>query len=347
MLPPSRLKQASAALLPVVAALALLAVMAEIVTRFVNRSGAIYDVEMYRYSRTLKEDAPAEARAMHHWHRANAEAVLQGVSIRTNALRMRDKPREATKAPGVTRVLVVGDSITLGWGVPQDRTYSAVLDSRLSERGVGAYEVMNAGVGNYTLSRMVGYYDFALRKLNADTVVLAFYLTNASREQESSMSRVLDTPLQFPVFLWSRGLRAYARFSKAASFKDFYLNLYRDGEPEYETFKGQLRDFVTSLRTEKRNVLLVNVPDVRYASQGPYPFQPISDRVLAIGRDAGAQTVDLLASVRDLPPSVAVNSEEDRHPAAVAHERFADDILQSLRASGFVSLRPVPTEKQP
>lgn len=341
----SRLRQAASAALPVLSALMILAVLAESGTRFLNRSGEIYDIEMYRYSRLLKEDAPSEAKAMHHWHRKNAEALLQGVSIRTNELRMRDRPRTEKPAPGTRRVLVLGDSITLGWGVPQDRTYSAVLETRLADLGAAHYEVLNAGVGNYTLSRMIGYYDFALRRLEPETVVLAFYLTNASREQESSLGRILDTPLHFPVFLWSRGLRVYSRFSKAASFRDYYLDLYQDGGSEYEAFKGQLRDFIGRLHAEKRNLLLVNVPDVRYASETPYPFQAVSDRVLAIGRDAGAATLDLTSSVADLPARVAVNSVEDRHPAAVAHERFADAILAALRAAGFVNARPDSLER--
>lgn len=339
------LSKAASAVAPVLSALAVLAVLAEAGTRFLNRNGEIYDVEMYRYSRLLKEAAPPEAPAMHHWHRRSAEAFLQGVSIRTNELRMRDKPRREKADAGTRRILVLGDSITLGWGVAQEKTYSAVLEARLAERGAGRYEVLNAGVGNYTLSRMIGYYDFALRRLEPETLILAFYLTNASREQESSLARLLDTPLQFPVFLWSRGLRVYSRFSKVASFRDYYLDLYRDGGPEYESFKRELRDFVARLRAEKKNVLLLNLPDVRYASDRPYPFQAVTDRVLGIGRDAGAAILDLTASVSDLPPRLAVNSAEDRHPAAIAHERFAEAILQALHGAGFVSLQADSPER--
>lgn len=341
----SRLRQAASAVVPVLAALVLLSGVAELMTRYINRSGGIYDIEMYRYSRLLKEDAPAEAPAMHHWHRPHKSAVLQGVSIETNGLRMRDKERSEAPPPGAHRLLVIGDSITLGWGVPRDRTYSAVLDARLAQRGEGSYEVLNAGVGNYTLSRMVGYYDFALRPLNPETVVLAFYLTNASREQESSIGRLLDTPLQFPVFLWSRSVRAYSRIFKAASFREYYLNLYQDGGAEYEPFKAQLRDFVQRLRASGKNVLVINVPDVRYASEKPYPFQAISDRVLKVARDGGAEVLDLTPSVSDLQPQVAVNSQEDRHPAAIAHERFADAILAALNTAHFVTLRPDSMDK--
>jgi hypothetical protein len=327
---------------PVAAALFVLAVLAEGATRFLNRGQTIYDIEMYRYSRLLKEDAPPEAPAMHHWHRKNATAVLQGVEIRTNDLRMRDRVRSSKPAPGVHRVLVIGDSITLGWGVPQEKSYSADLDRRLGELAPGKFEVLNAGVGNYTLSRMIGLYDHALRELDPEIVVLAFYLTNASREQESSLSRFFDTPLQFPVFLWSRGLRVYARVSKAASFRDHYLDLYREGRPEYEEFRSQLKAFLEKLKSEGRHVLLVNVPDVRYASQKPYPFARISERVLSIGRDSSVATVDLLPGVSDLSPETAVNSVEDRHPSPAAHTRFAEVILKALQSAGFAPAEATP-----
>jgi len=337
---PLRLQRVVPVLAPILLALALLSAAAEAVTRFANRNAGIYDVEMYRYSRLLKEDAPPEAPAMHHWHRKNAEAVLQRVLIRTNALRMRDRPRAETPAPGTTRILVLGDSITLGWGVAQDRTYSAVLESRLTqEAGPGRFEVLNAGVGNYTLSRMIGYYDFALRRLDPEIVIVAFYLTNASREQESSLARLLDTPLQFPVFLWSRSLRAYARLSRAASFRDHYLDLYRDGRGEYEEFKKQLADFIVRLRADGRDVLFLNVPDVRYAAEKPYPFAGITDRVFTVASGSGAHVLDLTPSVNDLSPETAVNSVEDRHPAAAAHERFADAIFGGLKGAGLLPAR--------
>src|SRR5262245_32814228 len=87
------LRRILSGVLPVFAALLVLAVFAEGATRFLNRNQTIYDVEMYRYSRLLKEDAPPTAPAMHHWHRKNASAILQGVEIRTNGLRMRDVAR--------------------------------------------------------------------------------------------------------------------------------------------------------------------------------------------------------------------------------------------------------------
>jgi len=344
MTPPSFPRRLLAGVLPVLAALFVLAVLAEGATRFLNRGQTIYDIEMYRYSRLLKEDAPADAAAMHHWHRPNASATLQGVEIRTNELRMRDKARTAKPAPGVHRILVMGDSITLGWGVPQESSYAACLDALLAKQSPGQYEVMNAGVGNYTLSRMVGFYDYALHKTEPEVVVLAIYLTNASREQESSLSRLFDTPLQFPVFLWSRGLRVYSRFSTSTSFKDFYLDLFRDGRPEYEDFKKQLRSFIERLRAENKQVLLLSMPDVRYASQKPYPFASVSEHVLGIGRDASALTLDLLPSVADLAPERAVNSVEDRHPSVLAHERFANAILDALRQAAIV---PGPAAPEP
>src|SRR5262249_20912445 len=134
-------------------ALAALA-LGEFATRFLDRGGQIYDVEMFRYSRLLKRDAPPEAGLMHHWHIPGASALLQGVPVTINSKGLRDNEYDYEPRPGVTRILALGDSVTFGWGVRLEHTYPKVLE-RLLNHGAsqGSYEVLNGGVGNYTTTR--------------------------------------------------------------------------------------------------------------------------------------------------------------------------------------------------
>jgi lysophospholipase L1-like esterase len=53
------------------------------------------------------------------------------------------------KPPGVVRVMVFGDSMTVGRSVAQDEIYTARLEQALRERGISA-EVINAGVQGYS-----------------------------------------------------------------------------------------------------------------------------------------------------------------------------------------------------
>ena len=69
-------------------------------------------------------------------------------------------------APPQPRILVIGDSMTFGEGVPADSTYSAVL-----ERTLGVH-VDNAGVPGYSSTQMVGRLRHYLPLLHPRVVVM-------------------------------------------------------------------------------------------------------------------------------------------------------------------------------
>ncbi|MFL6193179.1 MAG: hypothetical protein ACJ75H_03330 [Thermoanaerobaculia bacterium] len=69
------------------------------------------------------------------------------VPVAVDARGLRVQPHSAPPGPGV---LTVGDSMTFGEGVPEDRSYSAVLERTLGAR------VYNAGVPGYSSAQMLG-----------------------------------------------------------------------------------------------------------------------------------------------------------------------------------------------
>jgi hypothetical protein len=64
--------------------------------------------------------------------RARVREVLVDYSVAINSLGWRDIERTPRPAPGVRRVLVVGDSVAWGWGVDQGLRFSDLLDRRLA-----------------------------------------------------------------------------------------------------------------------------------------------------------------------------------------------------------------------
>ena len=68
------------------------------------------------------------------------------VTIRTNALGLRDRDYAATKRQHVLRrLLVLGDSMTFAEGVEAEETYPKFLEQALGDR----YEVINAAIRGY------------------------------------------------------------------------------------------------------------------------------------------------------------------------------------------------------
>lgn len=86
-------------------------------------------------------------------------------------LRSAPTPVNVTKAPGVTRILLVGDSYTHGDEIPWPETWAAQLQSTLGE----SYEVLNGGVGGYGTDQALLRGRRLGARLDPDVVVLGIY----------------------------------------------------------------------------------------------------------------------------------------------------------------------------
>ena len=124
--------------------LALFLLLSEIVLRVYLRNHIFYDVEMSRYALILKEDSPNPL--IGHHHRPGTQATLMGVSIHTNADGFRDDEYPVEKGDR-RRIIFLGDSLTLGWGVEKEETFEHILESELN--AISPTEIINLGIGNY------------------------------------------------------------------------------------------------------------------------------------------------------------------------------------------------------
>ncbi len=61
----------------------------------------------------------------------------------------RSQPVSLEKPPNTQRILLIGDSVTAGFEVSEEKTFAALLEKKLNERGSQKYEVLNAGVRGY------------------------------------------------------------------------------------------------------------------------------------------------------------------------------------------------------
>ena len=86
----------------------------EIVIRAIASQHLIYNIEMVKYATELKMRDPLGE--VSHVHRPSSSAQLMGVDISLNSLGDRGPELKNPKDPDCKRVLVMGSSITMGWG---------------------------------------------------------------------------------------------------------------------------------------------------------------------------------------------------------------------------------------
>src|SRR5256885_2685078 len=154
----------------------ILGVLLEIGVRLVVDDGMNLDLEMWKYAHRIKQRSANPL--IGHEHRPYAHAHLMGVDVATNSLGHRDREFPVERHPGVPRVIMLGDSLTEGWGVRFEETASKRLEALFARAG-RQVEVINTGVGNYGSVQEVEAFMTRDTPFRPDVVALNFDFRSA------------------------------------------------------------------------------------------------------------------------------------------------------------------------
>jgi GDSL-like Lipase/Acylhydrolase family len=106
-------------------------------------------------------------------HKPSWETRYGDVLVTYNERGLRDRPI-LPKAPGEYRILALGDSVTFGWGVDQDKIFPVRLESLVERRLHRPVRVINSGVGGYNTVQEVTYFKEEGSTLQPDMVILTY-----------------------------------------------------------------------------------------------------------------------------------------------------------------------------
>ncbi|HEV7308403.1 SGNH/GDSL hydrolase family protein [Ensifer sp.] len=322
----SVLKRALLAILAAGFSLALCGLMIEGLARTVFDNGMDFDLEMWKYARDLKR-VSAEP-AIGHEHIPNASGFFMGVPVSINSIGLRNREVPPV-ADGAVRVMMLGDSLTFGWGVKEEDTPSRLLETVLNGAASGArkYEVINTGVGNYNSQMEVAYFLTKGYTLKPDVVVLNYFINDAE-----------PTPRRHKVG-WGEYSQAYVVLASAvdkisriflgrADWKAYYRGLYENGQPGWNDAQAAMQRLAQYCKENGIKLVFVNYPELHELKQ--YPFPEVTGAVEKIAASEGVPFLDLRPSVEDLVPETLWVSPADAHPNRTANERFAGAIAQTL-----------------
>ena len=296
----------------------------EAVVRLKNNSMKNYDIEMWRYAKELKVRSGDPI--LGHEHIKNASALLQSVTIRTNEWGLRGAPVPAPRS-GQRRILVLGASITLGWGVPEEETMTGRLQQRFNRDGTDVV-VMNAGIGNYNAERYVELFLTKLKDLEVTDIVIHYFLRDAE---------VLDVPggnwllrnSELAVTLWEVRSR-YLGSTGEKSLLDHYRKVYAPDAPGLAAMKKALKRLGDYAHGHGINLYLAMVPDVHNLEN--YQLGFAHQIVKQTATTLGYKYIDLLPYFGTLAPKDVWAMPGDPHPNALGHQLMADALYPLLTA---------------
>ena len=282
-------------------------------------------------------------------HVPNSEVNVGRVVYRYNRAGFRDVDHALEKPPGIRRIVVLGDSVSEGYGVEWKHVFAHVLQAQLGD-GV---EVINLAAGGLNTRQELHLLEREGLVYQPDLVIVNFVLNDAdfdsTREgaerylaEKNSQIGILGLPI-------SPGLKQLFKSSALIYFVKERVELLKgrlvDGDaPDYFSHlwaKEENREKVrtafrklAALQAERRfEVVVIIWPLMTDFSR--YGFGFVHDWVRREAATAGFPVVDLLGNFsrmryRDLQ----VTAEDNVHPNAVGHRLAVEAFLAWHRSRG-------------
>ena len=253
------------------------------------------------------------------------------------------------------RIFCVGDSITFGWGLPDENsTYPKKLQSLLDEQEAkGKYTVVNAGVPSYTSLQALRFID-RIMKYGPDLIILCVGWNDLSRSYREDWSR--DILLGQSFTIRSEGAFSPAIFRATEDLRSRLENTWNSREIDDDkspaeiavlNYRQNLHEIVHYLRDHGVEIVILNLPTVFssiHMSEAEISlarsFTDVQDLQLfqsVIDDTCESLDVQCLLSVFDLKMTDKYDYFYDHcHPVEKGTSVIAEEILRFLEIRSLI-----------
>ena len=256
-----------------------------------------------------------------------SEAVGWPPSQEFNGDGLRDVTRPREKPEGVWRVVVLGDSVTLGDGLRPYEAYPQLLEARLHAAGQRV-EVMNVALWGWSTRQERIAWQRIARGYHPDQAILAVCL-NDIPELHNNLTR----PPQWLIRLHARS--ALVRLIVGAEGREIE-NVERLFEtPDAPQVQEALDGFFEEVRTLRDEVeadgatFAVLVFPFRFQTEEGAPPPVVQERIASFCHAEGITCLDMLPTLQEVDPSAFSDYDHLSHSGSVA-------TTEALLASGLL-----------
>tara|TARA_A100001015_G_C15019986_1_gene727490 strand:+ start:1689 stop:2651 length:963 start_codon:yes stop_codon:yes gene_type:complete len=285
-----------------------------------------YDVEMWKYSKLLKRESINPK--INHVHVKNSSAKLQGVIIQTDSIGARGDNKNLHRWKlSDNKILILGSSVTLGWGVEEKNTMVSKLN-QISIKNKKSWHFLNAGVGNYNTERYVSNYFENLSMLNPDTLIIQFFL-NDPENLNNEKGNLITRNFHVGVLLW-KYYNSIIDNVKFTEIYDYYLNVYNDKNLKKTLYYLKKIKKHCDL-TNKKKCLVLYTPDIQFLGIEKYDL--FEKKIKLISRKANLPFYSFTKPLlNEKKRGIKLkNKYKDNHPNQLAHNIMAVSLFNYLK----------------
>ena len=299
----------------------------EVFVRHVIDDGMDYDLEMWKYARKLKR--VSERPGQGHEHIPGRSTHLMGVDIIINSHGHRNKETPIYKPLGTTRIIMLGDSLTLGWGVPSKNTVSERLEVLLNENeSEKRFEVINAGIGNTNTEMQVARFLANEIRFSPDLVVLNYFINDAEPIPRPNKNILMKYSAAY-VFFSLRMASIGRMFFGGKQWHQYYLDLYKEKAGGWQRVQAFFQKLSEYCRSQDIRLLLVSYPELHQFR--PYPFAAVTQKLRNMADQREVPFFDLLPTLKRQKEKNLWVSRHDQHPNSLAYSLIAPALSDVFR----------------
>jgi len=299
----------------------------EIALRIIASRHLIYNIEMVKYAKELKMRDPKGE--VSHVHRPSRSAKLMGVTISLNSLGDRGPELQNPKPANDKRILVMGSSITMGWGVPYEKIFtSAAAEMLNSNKPFGAsnsFEIVNAGIGNYNTHFQYKLFERQYPVVKPDMVVLHYFISDVQPRDMGRNNFILRESF-LAAFLYDKWSVIKLKFG--GHYKDlftFYKDLYADDSQPWKQTQQEISEIRDQTAKDNVPFVVMIIPDIHDLSPGT-PYKDLYAKMETAFKAMNLPTVNTFDTFqKDYGNDVSKLwiQSDDPHPNANGHALMA------------------------
>jgi hypothetical protein len=255
-----------------------------------------------------------------------------GLVYHTNRFGLRGLDFTLKKDPGVTRILILGDSFVFGEGVRFEHTTGEHLERLLNARGQERFEVINAGLPGWDTTREIAFLEHKGIEFEPD-IVLVGYVLNDAASGVDLWENVLQTyqkrALRRSYFIsYLYGL--FARHTLTRAYIDEMAETARDPESLErhslcELSRGR------KLAEQMGARFVVYIYPLIYDLSDSHPFTDLHTIIVDYCQKHGIEVLDLLPHYKGHEAEALwAHPHSDPHPNSLGHEIAAEALAAFL-----------------
>jgi len=240
---------------------------------------------------------------------------LDPVRVKTNSQGLREDEEHSFQKPENTyRIIFIGDSITFGMHVEQEKTFSHVLENMLPKK----YQTLNFAAPLYNLKQESEIIKNKVLKYNPDLVIITFVPNDLDKTNEPYKSKLKSTA------------RKYLFVPKLINYILTQQNSKRINPGIFTKEQYLLLDYQLTelnLLLKKHNITLIVTTPSFYKPSSSYI--DYSNHIKELAQKQGFYHFNFIEIFNDIDEE-HLKVKGDPHPNALAHQIIAQNIFNQL-----------------